>query len=86
MLLVGMKGVGCGGSVHLCTDLLTQLIEHIRRLNPRTIQSLSSMATPSVDIPNINTYLLPDKSGHCLHAHPDPRLPVLVTAQRSQTH
>ena len=38
------------------------------------------------DIDNlVVNHVLPEPSGHCLHAHPEPRLPVSATAQRSQS-
>ena len=38
------------------------------------------------DIDNLLvSHVLPEQSGHCLHAHPDPRLPVSATTQRSQS-
>ena len=38
------------------------------------------------DINNlVVSHVLPEQSGHCLHTHPDPRLPVSATAQRSQS-
>ena len=36
-----------------------------------------------IDTPVVS-HVLPEQSGHCLHAHADPWLPVSATAQRSQ--